>query len=765
MVRVIYVCIFAVLILVLTLCALSARRSPRQPIGRKVCHFCFSLIPPVLGDMIVVSTGVRSLAYLGAYLYYIGMVMVMFALIGFTINYCSIREAGLNEKYTVPVWVYLLLTADTVQLLLNPVFSHAFTLQEVTVEEGVFFQMVAGPGQIYHRVVCYGVMIMIVAVFSAMCIRMPQINRERYAVILISLLAGMIWRTSYILRNPSIDRSMIGFSFFGILIFYFSLYYRPVRLLDRMLADIVSDMDEAVFLFGPENRCIWINRCAQELVGQEVSEPGEAEARLAELFGRPEDMAEEAGTECSIGSDADARHYLVRKGIFRDKKGKVLGTYISIRDVTEEKQRIRQELYAANHDALTGLYTREYLFKKITERLQRHELNDHYVAFIDVRDFKIVNDVFGKEFGDHALNQIADWMRGYSDENCIYGRMGGDSFGSCLPKHMFIPELIERDLSKFTIKKGNVEHHLVIHIGFCDIGAQDEDVSILFDRAYIALKSIRDDFRTHVAFYDSRIREKVRWNQEISGQLDVAIREGQIVPYLQPIADRDGKIVGAEALARWIHPKYGFMPPGDFIPLFESNGMIAEVDRHIWRSACRILSEWKETHPELFISINVSPKDFYLTDVLSDISGMVKEYGVDPGKLRIEVTESSMMSDSDGRMKVMEDFRRLGFIVEMDDFGSGYSSLNMLKNMPVDVLKIDMKFLGSSQEDVRADTILKNIIRLTEDLGIVPLTEGVETIGQFTLLSRMGCLLFQGYYFSKPVSRGDFEALLPDKKE
>jgi EAL domain-containing protein (putative c-di-GMP-specific phosphodiesterase class I) len=254
------------------------------------------------------------------------------------------------------------------------------------------------------------------------------------------------------------------------------------------------------------------------------------------------------------------------------------------------------------------------------------------------------------------------------------------------------------------------------------------------------------------------------WNQEISAQLDAAIEQNQIVPYLQPIADRSGKIVGAEALARWIHPIHGFMSPADFIPLFEENGRIVDLDRHIWKSACKILSDLEERYPELFISVNVSPKDFYMTDVLAEIMSYVMEYDVDPKNLRIEVTETSMMRDTDDKMKVLEEFRKQGFIVEMDDFGSGYSSLNMLKDMPVDVLKIDMKFLGKSNDEQRANIIVKNVIRLSEDLGIVSLTEGVETVEQFNALHDLGCALFQGYNFSKPIPFKEFESMLEREK-
>lgn len=759
MIRLAFAFIFAILIVTLGLCGFASYRS-KKPIGRSVCLICLSLIPPVLGNMIIVSAITRNVALVGCYTYYIGMDLIMFALMRFTYEYCPTISKKRIESIVAPVLVCILLAADVVQMLLNPIFGHAFTLQEIEAYGAPYFIMKPLAGQTYHRVVCYGALAVVMIIFVITSLTVPRIARERYTVILISMIIGTLWQTFYIFSRTPVDRSMIGFAVFGILIFYFSIYYRPLRLLDNMLADIVSDVKEAVFLLGTDGKCLWVNGPGQTLTKTTASNPERAGEALADLFGELESFPEDAETELTLGNGIDTRYYKLSRGSFNDSNGNKLGSYVRVGDITEQKLRLAKELFAANHDTLTGVYTKEYAFKKINDRMKQNGLKGYYIAAINICDFKMFNDVFGREFGDCALIQVADWMRKYSDDRCVFGRISGDIFGSCLPKEMFIEELIEEDLKVFKVNKGAKEHHITIHIGFYEIEETDDDVTIMFDRALVALDSIRNNYKKHVAFFSKDIRDKMIWNQEISSQLGTAIDENQIVPYLQPIADRHGKIVGAEALARWIHPEHGFMSPADFIPLFEENGMIVDLDKHIWREACRILSGWKETHPDLFISVNVSPKDFYMTDVFADIRGFVREFDLNPVNLRIEVTETSMMRDTDGKMKVLDDFRSLGFIVEMDDFGSGYSSLNMLKDMPVDVLKIDMKFLGKSSDETRANIIVKNVIKLSEDLGIVPLTEGVETIEQFGMLSSMGCLLFQGYYFSKPVPLADFANMI-----
>ena len=759
MFRYAFIVVFAVLIATLLYCS-HASMCSKKSIGKSVCLFCLSLVPLVLGNMFIIGTSTRVVALVGYYMYYIGMDIAMYALLRFTREYCHEKNAKNQKDQIVPFWLHILFTIDVIQLLLNNFFTQAFELQEVSAYGKPYFLSVPHIGISIHRVVCYSAIAIVMIVFIKRAIKAPVLYKERYIVILMTLILGTLWQAYYVFFRIPIDRSMVGFTILGLLIYYFAILYRPLRLLDRMLADIVSDTKVAVALYGPEGRCIWVNEPVKELTGIQSDDLEKASTTLISLFGDINQLPEGKETEKILGTSPNERCYMVAHGKFNDRFNRPIGTYIKVRDITSEKERLKKELFAANHDALTGIYNREYTFKVISDRLKQQALKDYYVASTYICDFKMFNDVFGREFGDAALIQIADWLKKFADDTCIYGRIAGDTFGSCLPKKLFVEEVLEKELSQFKVKMGDTEQRLVIHIGFCEIEDGDRDPSVLFDRALMALDSIKNDYRKHVAFFDKKIREKMVWDQEISSQLDVAIAENQVVPYLQPIADTSGKIVGAEALVRWIHPAHGFMSPGDFIPLFEDNGMITDLDKHIWKSTCAILSRWEKTHPDFFISVNVSPKDFYMTDVLAEIVSDVVEYDIDPHRLRIEVTESSIMRDTEDKMRLLEEFRKQGFIIEMDDFGSGYSSLNMLKDMPVDILKIDMKFLGKSNDEEKADIIVKNVIRLAEDLQIISLAEGVETVEQFERLKELGCHLFQGYYFSKPIPVADFEELV-----
>ena len=744
--------IFSAMIFVLLLCAVSAKRS-HKAIGNAAAWFEVSIIPPVAGNLIIISTQNRNIAIIGYYIFFLGMNNLMFSLTRFSKKYCKMVKNGRE----IPKAVDILLIIDSIQILLNPLHKHTFTVQKGIVDGLTYYRLVPLIGQTFHRIVDYGIFLATVLIYIVMIVRSPRIYREKFWVILVPLIIAGGWQLFYILSRAPIDTSMIGFSVFGMLVYIFSIHYRPLRLLDRMLSEIVSEMSDAMFVFDPTRTCIWANEKGCELAEITPLCFDEATAKLTDIFGDLEPVYEQDSVKRIIGTGREIRYYILEENKVTDSDSKLTGSYMRIHDVTEEQLRLKQEMYDATHDILTGLYTREYLYQRISEKLTADPDKEYLIIYVDVKNFKVVNDIFGTAFGNYAIKCIADWIRKGMTDDCRYGRLAGDTFGVLAPKDQFNVEKIEAMLSRFTIKGEKAEYNLLIHCGVYKIDKADTDISVMFDRAHLSLSLISDEYHTHIAFYDNAIREKLMWNQNISAQLPDAIETGQIRPYLQPIADKNGKIVGAEALVRWIHPEHGFLSPAAFIPLFEKNGLIEEVDKHMWRSACKILARWKNEKRDLFISVNISPKDFYFVDVIGEITSLVNEYGIEPSKLRIEITETAMMNDADSRMKTLQAFRDAGFIVEMDDFGSGYSSLNMLKDMPVDVLKIDMKFLGKSDDEKKAHTIVKNIINLSKELGISTLTEGVETQIQYEVLSDMGCKLFQGYYFAKPMPVNEFE--------
>ena len=759
MVRQTFSVIYILLIMALAVCHYAARRS-HKVISSSVALLLGALIPPVTGNLMIVASSNRTVSTIGYYIYFLGMNYVMFALLEFTLDYCKLSWPGEKLKR----FVYGLLIADCCQYLFNPLFHQAFTTEPVMVDGRAYFSLIANFGQAFHRLVDYGIFIAVLVIFIVKVIRVPRIYSERYSTLLITMIIVGAWETFYIFSKSPIDRSMIGFGVFGLMVHYFALHYRPMRLLDRMLANIASDLPDALFFFDAVGRCIWANKPGIALAEIDDEDFESAGPRLVKMFGSFDSLAGDDVVRMrrNIGEVGNERHFVIEKHIVSDDN-RVTGYFLSVRDDTEAQRRLERQKYIANHDVLTKLYTREYLYKRIRQTLHSNSGTEYCVAFLDATNFKVINDIYGNEFGDRALMILADWVRNNFPASAIYGRIAGDMFGILLPRRDFDAEYLEPKLANFVIKEGKLEHPLLLHLGVYNITEPGLDVSVMFDRARMALTTIKDDFQVHIAYYDDDMRDRVLWDQLISSQLHEAIRARQVQPYLQPVVDVHGSVVGAEALVRWKHPIDGLLSPGSFIPVFEKNGMIAELDKYMWRSSCEILAQWKAAgRDDLFISVNISPKDFYFMNVADEIKSVVREFAVDPSKLRVEITETAMMDDIENRVKVLNDLKKSGFMVEMDDFGSGYSSLNMLKDMPVEVIKL-MMFLRKSSNDVKARKILNHIVKLSDDLGVTSLTEGIESHDQYEMLAEMGCKLFQGYYFAKPMPLEEFEIFCRDR--
>ena len=291
-----------------------------------------------------------------------------------------------------------------------------------------------------------------------------------------------------------------------------------------------------------------------------------------------------------------------------------------------------------------------------------------------------------------------------------------------------------------------------------DINDLEEPVSIMCDKANLASETIKNEYKSNIAYYTERLFESSIEERRIIGEFERAISNNEFEMYLQPQVDSSGNLYGAEALVRWQHPERGLLSPAIFIDVLEKTGFIYKLDRYMWDKAAKKLGEWKQEGKDQYhISVNISTKDFYLVDVYETFVGLVDKYDIDPVNLNIEITETTLMSDFDKNMGIIRLLQNYGFNIEIDDFGSGYSSLNMLKDISADVLKIDMGFLRASENEAKGLDILESIITLAGKLGMKVITEGVETKKQLYMLVEMGCDMYQGYYFSKPIPVDEFE--------
>ena len=730
-------------------CAIVSRRSDRD-IAPKVTNFLLSLLGPMVGNLLIIVAHTEPLALVGRYLYAVGIDIAVYCMLDFTMFYCGLTWNKVWQRVLLG-----LIGLDIVQFLLNMVFGHAFSTDVMMAYGAPYYNVHSYWGRNIHLALVYAVMGTVLVILLIKSIRGARIYSEKYSIMFGLLMFVAIWEIFYLFSRTPVKRSVIAYAVYGILVFYFSLYYRPRRLLDRLLADLASGMTGGLFFFDDNGQCLWADEHGEAFTNVKNGDYSHCPRQLAQMFPGIELERNEWQYSQSVGE----RFYQLSKHTVYDSKKRVIGSVLTLWDDTEREAELRRERYIANHDPLTGLYTKQHLYDKVREVIDADPDTLYYVAYSDIKNFKLINDVFGQEFGDYALKSLAADISNKLPPTALYGRLGGDVFGLCFSEHDFDAEIAEKYMSEFLIENGTISYRIMVHQGVYAVTDRSIDVSVMFDRAHIAMETIRNDYKKHVVLYDDAMRQKVLRNQEIAMELPDALAKGEICPYLQPIVDAQGAVIGAEALVRWLHPERGLIPPGDFIPVSEDNGTVADIDRYMWRRACEILKHWEGLgRTDLFVSVNVSPKDFYFMDVPEEFRSIIREYGLPPQRLRIEITESVMMADVDKRFDVLRELQRDGFIIEMDDFGSGYSSLNVLKDMPVELIKIDMLFLRETEMRSRTSVILRNMIHMLAELGLVPLTEGVETEEQYRMLEQMGCKLFQGFLFASPMPVEDFEA-------
>lgn len=421
----------------------------------------------------------------------------------------------------------------------------------------------------------------------------------------------------------------------------------------------------------------------------------------------------------------------------------------------------RVSLEAPRIDAATGLLSKEAFFDEAAAYLRHSGARDVSIVCFDVDHFKLFNDLHGLDCGDELLRYLgrALALRFSPDEAQPLARLAADTFALCATG--IRPERVERILVDISSECPN-GIDAIVRAGVYRIEDPASPVSIMCDRAVIALRTVKGSYFDRVALYDPGMREALVLEREVVAGIESALREDRIELFLQPKCNiRTGKIVGAEALARWRHPERGIVAPGEFIPLIERNGLVRSLDLRVWeKTAAWIRGLIDEGVQPVPVSVNVSRADIYLVDVAAELHALVERYGIDPSLIEVEITESAYSERPDRIVAAFDALAERGFTVLMDDFGSGYSSLNMLKDINVDVLKIDMRFLD--RDDRRSKDIMESVIRMARWLDLPVIAEGVETREQVNFLLDVGCSYAQGYYYARPMEAAAFEALLTD---
>ena len=424
-------------------------------------------------------------------------------------------------------------------------------------------------------------------------------------------------------------------------------------------------------------------------------------------------------------------------------------------------------IQTTENDKLTGLYNQEYFFQYAEQYDKLYPERSMDALSIDISHFHMINELYGRSEGNEILVKLAQKLDEIVHElDGIACRKTADIFLVYCPHQDHYEEILSR-IQKAVTEDEKYRSTVRLKMGiYLDVD-KNVDIRLRFDRAKLARDSIHHSFTQIIAFYDDSLHQKNLLSQRLMNEMDRALEERQFKVYYQPkytIAGEEPMLSSAEALIRWHHPTLGIISPGVFIPLFEKNGLIPKLDRFAWREAAAQIDAWREKYGITFpISVNVSRIDMHDPNLISTFKGIIDEFRLEPKDLLIEITESAYTYHSPRIGEVVEELRALGFRIEMDDFGSGYSSLNMLSQLPIDVIKLDMGFIRNVFGSDKSRQILRLMMQIKSFLNVPIVAEGVETEEQLAFLKEIGCDIVQGYYFSKPVEPKEFEKFIEEK--
>ena len=728
----------------------------RTIIIKRIMHTILSIVCVISAEIAMLFAKDRQLAYYAFSFYYIAFAWYAMMVFRFSVVYSRHKELKL---YKTPLfWITMI---ETIALVWG-MFSERFFLITHAKWYGHIYWISRCFPIFYVYAAIIGValaaaliMLVVAAAKSARIYRLKFVS----IIVVLSVMA-ICCLISQLNRQPMLVQ-VIPLALCELIIIYMAVYYAPRKLNQRAMRFVADKLNDGIVLYDDEHQLQLVTEGYREAFGiTNIQALANEKTYWRKMFSEANEENAWNGSVKSVVRDGEKFYYEIQH-LALNEDNKIIGTVYWIRNVTEAIENYRSMVRRANFDEITGIYNEAYFHESAKKVLEDNPDTTFVMTCSSIEKHRIFKELFGRQKFDEYLIKTAETLKkGLSNfPNCRYGKIGESDFYVMMPKDLFIPDQLTDSIESVAKSFSTNNYHLNIKAGVYEIKETSYNMLAICNKASMACDAIRGDYGKKIMWFDEKTQSEFMKKERYNAELSDAIENGDIQIYLQPQIDINGKLIGAEALARWIHKEDGFISPAQFIPHFEENGRITELDICIWRQACAKLKEWKSIgRDDLHISVNISPKDLYALDIYEFHVNLVKEYGINAKNLKLEITESAIINDLKQHIVLVERLQEAGFEVEMDDFGSAYSSFNMLKDICVDALKIDMKFLGETENEERSNEILKSIVDLSKKLGMKTIAEGVETEQQLQFLRSVNCDIYQGYYFAKPMSIADFEA-------
>jgi len=684
-------------------------------------------------------------------------------MLAFILQYSAKFIGVLKKNKPIHYLIISLLVVESLLAIKNILMPYSIDIVRHSFGGDTFFSVNPLPPHYFHYLLCYGLVLTIIIFFCYAYKKMSRVYWQKYDTLVKAFFSAFIINTCSLMMRLYVDISVL---IYGIIAYHiFWVHFSPSRFMSEIKSLLIDSHTNGILVFDNKDLLVLYNK------------------KSAGLFSLTEDMLEKTGFDefvsqnavlplirrntdggyyYSIEKDGERHFYYVDYSRIIDEKGLFVGSYLIFHDETIQRKLIGQQHFLIENDHLTGIPNRKSFAIETQALLHSNPDIDFVFIQFDIDNFRIINQLFGNKAGNALLQSVANFLKEYVRDG-TYARLEADHFAICVPEtNIKLEELLD-GIAKCV---GTIGVKLQLRASFGIYRIEDKTIPVeqMYDMATMAARAVKGNYCEYFAYYDDKMRESILQEQEIIGEMENALKNKQFEVFLQPQYNyTTGKIVGAEALVRWNHPEKGYIIPVDFIPIFEKNGFIVQLDQYVWEFVCRLLCKWgREDSPlrRMPISVNISRIDFYRMDLCGTFIELAKKYKFNPRQLRLEVTESAYIGNPEHMINTINKLQSYGFIIEMDDFGSGYSSLNILKSVPVNVLKLDMKFLSGDGDYEKGSRILRSVVLMSELINLPIIAEGVETREQADYLNSIGCEIMQGYYYSNPLPIEDFERLI-----
>ena len=681
--------------------------------------------------------------------------------VAYGVGLFSLRYAGYQKKLT---WIrrvtHILLLLNLLLLVVNYRTGWVFTVEAQILKGMCFWVLLPGPLYLVENLISAILAALVMVPLVVKAAQVPMLYKWRYLGMAVAFAVVVVVNVIGHLSSNPVEVSILLYAMYGGFASYNVVYADPQRVTMKLFRMANSRISDALIYYDMSGRTVFYNDKAAEMFPAQDDKTRKA---LMKDFRDNRVMTDR--TNPGYAEQWEESFIISGQEHFCDVEYRVvtqenhhIGFYIRFLDKTEEMRIYEQQHYRATHDTLTDLYNRERFFAEVDKRKEERPGKQWIMVVSNIRDFKLINELFGEEMGDAVLLKQAELLRKYSHPTTLYGRVADDKFGLFMDRDYFSPDLLVECINGMKRLTENNSYQMHVQAGVYEVEDIHEPAAIMYDKAVLAMKSIASEYRKMFGYYDASLMNLAIRNKQTADYFNQAMEAHEFHLYLVPQLDEEGNIGGADAVPYLLSDE-GNLDEEALDSILESSGSIYKLDRFIWEEAIRVQAEWQKRGKQLVTGIHLRAKDIYYMDVYAELTGLVTQYQVNPRCLLVAIAEDVLMLAPKENMNLMGMLQGYGFRVAIEDFGNGYSSLNMLKDMTPDAIRIGEIFLQLGGNRSRGEMILKAIIRMAKRLGIRTLADGITEEEQFEILKKYGNQIYSGPYFYKAMPVEEFERI------